>query len=897
MRVIFLWLISLNLLLHGTQAISFPLRDGWTLTNENKSIEVNDISIPSGVYSDLENSGETESVLFSFNDVNLRWIALENWTYNLEFNMTEIDLEHHFVILTFNGIDTLAEIYLNGKLIGETNNMFIRYRFDVKQILIVGTNQLTVEFQSPVEGAKIIADSLENEIPPKCPPEMYHGECHVNLLRKMQASFAWDWGLAAPSMGLWKNVDLEFYDSILIRDVTYQLIEMNDLNEDAWMLKVFVHLETGTTASEFIGILAVDLTEFKESLVLNFTNVITDDNGEATVEVDMTVLKSSVKLWWPNGYGKQEMYTLRVRWEDERINEVAYFERNFLTSSKTVSIGFRTIEVVQEEMDNGGLSFYFKVNGIPIFMKGSNWIPSHILPEKSYDQGRIKELLSAARDANMNMLRVWGGGVYESDYFYSLADKYGILLWQDFMFACAMYPADEDFLESVRTEVKQNVRRIQYHPSIAIHATNNENEVALRQDWYGTNSRFSEFAQDYRTLYVNTITDEIKKHDLTREVLTSSPSNGDYNADRDKYGISLDPQDPHFGDIHFYIYDHNGWLAKNYHQPRFASEYGFQSFPSGWSEVIGKDDNLTELIDHRQHHPLKSKPISFLVEENLLVKFDSLSWDDKIYLSQLSQAMAIKTETEVYRAGRGSFMNTMGALFWQLNDVWVAPSWSSIEFNGNFKILHHWIKDIFAPQTLITQLGLLNKLNVFAVSDEINTDVKPMTVQMRIYKWNEFESILAESHPFNMTPNAVTLVTEIDVEKYFTDKGLNINENFVLYKLIDDTDKRLVASSPVFPGKFKTLKLIGDPKVKLQITTNRCENGEHRISLDVKIEKPALFISVKFVHDVIKRYRMSKNGFMQFEPIQVLQVNIKNPNCEYKFGVENFKVTTLNQFL
>lgn len=413
-------------------------------------------------------------------------------------------------------------------------------------------------------------------------------------------------------------------------------------------------------------------------------HIISDEFGEYTVELNRTLKKNTVKRWWPNGYGDQPLYGFQIKWEDVRTNEITSRDRVFFSASKTINVGFRTVELVQEKMSNG-LSFYFKVNDVPIFMKGSNWIPSHILPEKTVNKDTVKELLKATRDANMNMLRVWGGGVYESNYFYSLADEYGILIWQDLMFACAMYPSDEDFLDSVRTEVKFQVRRLQHHPSIAIFATNNENEVALRQDWYGTNSKFREFAIDYRKLYVETVTDEINKNDPSREVLTSSPSNANYNGDRE-YGIGMDPQNPHYGDIHFYVVDHNAWKPENFHQPRFTSEYGFQSFPAGWGEVLREDDNMTDLIDHRQHHPLKSKPITFLVEENLNVKFDLLSWEEKIYLSQLSQAMAIKTETEVYRSGRGTFMNTMGALYWQLNDVWVAPSWSSIEYNGNFKV-------------------------------------------------------------------------------------------------------------------------------------------------------------------------------------------------------------------
>lgn len=231
--------------------------------------------------------------------------------------------------------------------------------------------------------------------------------------------------------------------------------------------------------------------------------ITTNENGEAKIELAMNVSKSSVNLWWPNGFGAQQLYDFKLRWEDVRLNSVDFFSRPFLITNKAIQIGFRTIELVQDQMDNG-LSFYFRVNKIPIFMKGSNWIPAHILPEKSVNQAKVTELLEAARDAKMNMLRVWGGGVYESELFYELADRFGILIWQDMMFACAMYPTG-DFLKSVRVEINQQIRRIQHHASIALFAGNNENEAALRQNWYGTDGNYSMFAKVRRFFNSNSI--------------------------------------------------------------------------------------------------------------------------------------------------------------------------------------------------------------------------------------------------------------------------------------------------------------------------------------------------------------------------------------------------------
>lgn len=388
-----------------------------------------------------------------------------------------------------------------------------------------------------------------------------------------------------------------------------------------------------------------------------------DEIGEYTAKLEMKIMKSSVNRWWPNGYGTISLYDLQIRWEDSRVDTVNSQERNFFIDSRTISVGFRTIELIQDEMEDG-LSFYFKVNGVPIFMKGSNWIPSHILPEESADESRVKYLLQSARDANMNMLRVWGGGVYESEYFYKLADEYGILIWQDMMFACAMYPADEDFLSSVRQEVKHQVRRLQHHASIALFATNNENESALRDSWYGTASNYDVFADDYRKLYVDTVSNEIQRHDLSREVLVSSPSNGNYDGDRDIYGIGANQANPLYGDIHYYTTTLNAWKPEIFPHPRFSSEYGFQSFPTGWNEILRVGDNISEMADHRQHHTEGNRVVSFFLEENLKIDFDSLDWDDQIYLSQLTQAISVKTISEVFRSGRGTPANTMGALYW-----------------------------------------------------------------------------------------------------------------------------------------------------------------------------------------------------------------------------------------
>ncbi|CAG9811752.1 unnamed protein product [Chironomus riparius] len=894
----------------GTTYISTEDPTEGTTDGSGKAIKIENITIPSGIFTDLENAGITESILYGFNDRELRHYSYMNWIYSKSFIVTADDLNHEFVILTFHGLDTITKIILNDQLLGNTDNMFRRFKFGVKSFLIEGENKLAIHFESPVVAAKNIDEThINRTITPACPPDTYKGECHINLLRKMQASFAWDWGLAAPSMGIWKNVELELYDSLHFRDITYELntfipqpqsdgsseIQVEETDQ-FWELDFIVHVEAGEANMTFEGVLIYELININGTHSMNF-NVHTDQYGKAEIPINMKVNKNSVNLWWPNGYGDQQLYTFRARWEDLRVNGVNFYSRIFLVTEKEINVGFRTIELVQDLMENG-LSFYFKVNGIPIFMKGSNWIPSHILPEKSANEDKIKELLQAARDAHMNMLRVWGGGVYESDYFYNLADKYGILIWQDMMFACAMYPTG-DFLESVKYEIRDQIKRIQHHPSIALFATNNENEVALRQNWYDTKQFYKEFAEDYNVLYRTTIIGEIRKYDKKRTTLLSSPSNGNWNKDRDDYGISMDPQSAHFGDIHFYPMNTNSWNPTTFHTARFASEYGFQSYPQGWKEVTPENVTVMNLLNYRQHHPLNSTLITYLVQENINVNFESLNWEDQVYLSQLSQAIALKTETEVYRAGRGEFMYTMGALYWQLNDVWVAPSWSSIEYNGNFKIIQYWMESVFRPITLITQVRLLNKLTIYAVSDEIKVGPKPMSIKMNVYKWSGIEVIDTQSWTFEMKGNDVTLVDTIDLYKYMNDKGYDVYEYFMMFYLYEGSQNssNAIAANFVFPGNYQYLKSMKDPNLTYEFTTNKCENEQHRISMTINIDSPALFVFIVLEHPEIKQYKLSKNGFIQVEPFITVQLTFSNPGCRSSIKADSLKIKTLNKFL
>ncbi|XP_036224160.2 beta-mannosidase [Bactrocera oleae] len=864
----------------------------WTLTNGTYTNTK--VNLPSGVYSAIAG----EDVLKSYNDIDLRYISYDNWTYSLNF--AEEIKDSRLINLTFHGIDTISEIYLNGHLLGYTDNMFVRYTYEVGHIL-KDVNQLVVRLISPVHAARVRADALaarNMSVPPACPPVSYHGECHMNMLRKMQASFAWDWGLAAPSMGIWKTVALEFYEVALIRDVDVAISR----NETHWNMHIRVFIDSGGRQDFFaeLKFYAIELMEDPITISTYSKKKLSWKNPVITFDQALPI--ENVTLWWPNGYGEQKLYPLHFSMK-AWLNRKGLDIRARTTSTKNIKVGFRTIELVEDAAREGvGNYFLFKVNGVEIFMKGTNYIPMHILPELSYNESQLRYLLTAVKETNMNMIRIWGGGVYESNEFYDKADKYGILVWQDMMFACAMYPATDEFLSSVRTEVIQNAKRIAYHPSIAIIATNNENEAALVDNWYGTAGDRARFEAEYRELYVGTVFHELKiiQDNSRPKPLISSPSNAKA-SEKDNY-ISNNPGDENYGDIHFYTNFEDAWNPNIYRRPRFASEYGFQSLPklTSWELTMNPKDNLLNLIHHRQHHPSNMTVIIALIRRHLPLPLpeDDNYIEALIYFSQISQAMVTKIETEVYRSLRDTEHHTMGALYWQLNDVWVAPSWSSIDFYGNFKILHYWAKYFMAPIHIVALYDSDQEaVNVSLICDKLEVDYKGLEVSMNIYKWSDLFPKKQTIWPVALKPNGVQYDKIIPIDTIFKE-GLTQTNSFVEFVL--SAESTVLARNYYFPSAIKNAVGIENPKVTLSVFFTYCYrvNNEYAniISLNIVVAKPALFLYLELLNTNITRYKLSNNGFMMLVPTKMVHLEFYSDEC-MDVKENDFKVITVNQYM
>lgn len=389
--------------------------------------------------------------------------------------------------------------------------------------------------------------------------------------------------------------------------------------------------------------------------------------------------------------------------------------------------------------------------------------------------------------------------------------------------------------------------------------------------------------------------DETLKIDKSRVYLPSSPSNGASTVGKDEFGIFMSPSSNNYGDIHFY--SASSWRPEDFPQPRFSSEYGFQGLPFGWKEVTRENESLIDLIDYREHHPSGVNIYISLIQQNLDVNFQALDWEDQVYLSQISQAMALKVETEVYRSGRGSFMNTMGALYWQLNDVWVAPSWSSIEFNGNFKIVHHWMTKVFENVGIIVQL-MRGKLLVYGVSDEIFAPIRFMKVTMDFYRFDDLLRVESLEFEFDLKANSVTAVETLDLLTFMNESNFDLKSHFILFNLVDlKNGSKIIQTDFLFPGGFKGLQGVKDPNVKLQIVSDQCHNNHNLIKIEIRIDYPAIFLWISLQHEKIKKIKFSKNGFIQVQAVESVLMTFENENCEEKVKVQDLMVKVMNKFL
>ncbi len=640
---------------------TIDLAGDWQLVRDATG-EAVPARVPGDTHSALIRAGKIPDPYAGMNELDVQWVGRENWTFKRSFAVGDDFLQEEQIILSCDCLDTIAEIFLNGRKVGSSDNMFIRHSFDARPHLAPGQNEISIRFTSAENTAGERAARLPYPVPHTQSPVQSQ---HRNLVRKVQCHAGWDWGPCLMVAGISGDISLRAFSDVRIEYVT------TEQHHGKGSCTVLVAVECqAARAGDYE--LQASLGEEKVSRTVALRK------GFNKPQIELTI--RNPELWWPNGHGAQPLYDLSVRLGSDAASK---------------RIGLRSLELVTTE-DTQGLSMVFRVNGRDIFCKGANWIPHDALPQRE-SRGRLEHLLSSAARAHMNMLRVWGGGKYESDDFYSLCDEKGLLVWHDMMFSCALYPASRDFLASVEKEIRHQVKRLRDHPSIALWCGNNEDVGALT--WFPESRQNRDrYIVDYDRLNEGTIGRVVDECDPTRTFWPSSPSAG-----RGDYSDNW--HDDRRGDMHFWSVWHEGKPFSAFLEvaPRFCSEFGYQSFPS--LDTIRMyaapgDFNVTSpVMEHHQRHPRGNSIITEMFTRYFRMP---QGFENFVYLSQVQQALAIRTAVEHWRRLRPS---CMGTLYWQLNDTWPVCSWSSIDYTGTWKLLHYAAKRFFAPVLLSGNLA------------------------------------------------------------------------------------------------------------------------------------------------------------------------------------------------
>lgn len=608
--------------------------------------------VPGSVYADLMADGTMPDPFWRENELDAFERMKKDYVYQRTFTVTEAQLAHAHVELVCEGLDTLAHVSLNGREIAFADNMHITWVWDVKEQLHAGENTLEIRFDSPILYCAKKAEEAPGWESSDATPGFRH-------LRKAHCMFGWDWGPRLPDAGIWRPIFLRTWDTARL--------------ENALMLQA--HHDS-----------VVDVTIRPEIAGESaWSAEITAPDGEVltlpeTTAAEQVITIEHPQLWWPNGLGKQPLYrvTVRLATGDTRMWR----------------IGLRTMTVSREK-DEWGEEFCHVVNGVKVFAMGADYIPednilARVTPE------RTRRLLEDCKAANFNAIRVWGGGYYPDDAFYDICDELGLMVWQDLMYACAFYDLTPDFERSIRVETHQNFARLRHHASLALICGNNEMEMFMAG---ANNALINHRTWEFVPTYPHHITDYVKMFEyiLPAIVKETAPQTYWWPASPSSGGNFDAPNDENRGDNHYWDVWHGEKPFTEYRKFffRYASEFGFQSFPclkSVKQFTLPDDRNIFSRVmeRHQRNQAANGKILSYLSQT---FRYPN-SFDDLLYTSQLMQAEAIRYGVEHWRRNRG---RCMGAIIWQLNDIWPVASWASIDYYGRWKALHYAAKRFFAP--------------------------------------------------------------------------------------------------------------------------------------------------------------------------------------------------------
>lgn len=677
------------------------LNGTWQLSAGHRSLESVDMQIPGTVLSGLLAAGKIKDPFYRTNEDATRALFWKDYVFTRTFDVDEELLAQQHIVLVCEGLDTLAEISINGTFLAKTDNMHRTWKFQAKKLLHPGKNEIQIVFRSVlrfIEDYPYEAHKKINYIP--C------GSMKGNqLLRKAHSMFGWDWGPQTIDAGIFRDIYLQGYSHARIEDI--RIHQQHAKN---------VSVQTSITLSESVPgqKLCVELSEDGADKPLQ--TKLCKTNADGVAAVDFVI--ENPKLWWPNDYGDQPLYIVRITLLDEDGTNL---------ESITRRIGLRTLTISQEK-DEWGNEFAFCVNGVKIFTRGGNYIPDDCLYTRITEK-KLDYILESCRRAHFNCVRVWGGGYYPSDAFYDLCDEKGLIVWQDLMYACNVYDVTDAFAENCRQETYDNVRRLRHHASLGLWCGNNEIESAW--DHWGDFQKETPYLRaDYIRLFEEVLPKAVQEADGETFYWHSSPSSG---------GCFDNPDDANRGDTHYWDVWHGQKPFTDYRKYffRFCSEFGFQSFPCAKtvnSFTLEDDRNIfSRVMESHQKNDAANGKMLYYLSENLRYPKDLTHL---LYASQVLQGMAIKYGVDHWRRNRG---RCMGTLYWQINDDWPAPSWSSIDYFGRWKALHYMAQKFYAPHAVSMTLED-HRCHVYFSNESFETTEYSLTLSIRDLSGNVLET-------------------------------------------------------------------------------------------------------------------------------------------------------------
>ncbi|WP_052950327.1 beta-mannosidase, partial [Devosia limi] len=776
--------------LGGTFALSSPTHTVRT-----------EITLPGDVHGALLAAGEIPDPYFGENEKTVMWVNQTPWTVERSFTATAADIDG-YLTLTLAEVDCIAAVLLNGEIIAKTQNAFIRYDIDVTGKVHAGDNTLRIEFAVAPDVARARADAHPFPIPFTKNYQTNGLEgIHMNFIRKAACHAGWDWGICLMPIGVYGTMSLR--KSRLARQDSVQVDQAHGEHS--------VELSIKTRVFAFAQG-SVELAHSVDGQLI--TDKVAVHPGENVFTQNVTI--HDPRLWWPAGQGAQPLYELTTTLDGEKT---------------TRQIGLRKLEWIVEP-DDIDHTFKCRINGRDITMMGANWIPADAIPSR-ITPAVIRDLLESAKAANMNMLRIWGGGQYEPDYFYEMCDELGILIWHDFMFACMSYPSDRPFLADVRTEITQQVRRLSHHASIALWC--GDNEVIGSLHWYPeTKAAPERYVANYdrlNSMLGNIVEDE----DPARRFWPSSPSMGylDFSD-----GWQMDTR----GDTHYWDVWHSAKPFEAYRSvnPRFASEFGFQSFTSmnvieTFAEPRDRNPSSPVMENHQRNAGGNARILETMTR---YFRFPR-DFDQMVFLSQIQQGLAIKTAIEYWRSTKP---RCMGTLYWQINDIWPVASWSSLDYGGQWKLLQYMAKRFFLPVNVVAVpvhetvptnsrgTPVENAAPTSIVFRGINDTAAPVSIalEIRAVKIGGGDRVVFSGDASVGPDGAITVAT-----MPFADLAA---DEFLFFSW-RDAHGNLLGENDYFPKPYKAYEL---PEPKIRAAWSEVDG---QLVLTLATDKPALFVT------------------------------------------------------